>query len=118
MFARVQTLFLVFLFAMCASAASVALVPRDGSPVTCNANTGTQQCCNSVQAASDPVIGLLTGLLGIVLGPITGQVGLTCNPITVVGLGTTQCNSQAVCCNGNTFNGLITVGCSPINVNL
>ncbi|KAG6917129.1 hypothetical protein DXG01_003795 [Tephrocybe rancida] len=76
MFARIHTLFLFFLFALCASAASISSRGGgQGSPVTCNANTGTQQCCDSVQAASDPIVGLLAGLLGIVLGPITGQVG-------------------------------------------
>ncbi|KAG6840343.1 hypothetical protein C0991_007344 [Blastosporella zonata] len=89
MLARVQTVFLFFIFAMCASAASVALVPRDGSPVTCNANTGTQQCCDSTQDAENPLIALLAGLLGIDI-PVTGQVGVTCSPVTVVGAGTTQ----------------------------
>jgi hypothetical protein len=46
-------------------------------------NTGSIHCCNSVQSASDPVIGLLAGLLGIVLGPITSQVGFNCSPLEV-----------------------------------
>ena len=50
-------------------------------------NTGSTQCCNSVQSASSSTINLLTGLLGIVLGPVTGNVGVTCSPLSVVGVG-------------------------------
>ncbi|KAG6846486.1 hypothetical protein H0H93_013684 [Arthromyces matolae] len=114
MFARLHTLFFVFLFALCASA---SVLPRTGG-TSCNADTGTQQCCNQALQASDPLVGLLEGLLGLVLGPIDALVGINCSPITVIGAGGTQCNSQAVCCSGNTFSGLITVGCSPININL
>ncbi|KAG6812866.1 hypothetical protein H0H92_015794 [Tricholoma furcatifolium] len=82
MFARVHALFLFFLFALCASAATVLprddnkVVPRggsgDGSTVNCNANTGTEQCCNSVVSNSDPVVSLLEGLLGVVLDLVPG----------------------------------------------
>ncbi|KAF8068980.1 hydrophobin-3 [Lyophyllum atratum] len=113
MFARVSTFFLFFFFALCASAATI--LPRD------QCNTGTIQCCNSVQSASNPVVGLLAGLLGVVLGPITGLVGLTCNPITVIGGGGNSCSAQPVCCTGNNFprqSGLLVLGCTPININL
>ncbi|GLB42272.1 putative hydrophobin [Lyophyllum shimeji] len=112
MFARISTFFLLFFLALCASA---TVLPRtDGN----QCNTGTIQCCNSVQQASDPAVGLLAGLLGIVLGPITGQVGLTCNPISVIGVGGNSCSAQPVCCTGNSFSGLIVLGCTPININL
>ncbi|KAJ3559018.1 hypothetical protein NP233_g11367 [Leucocoprinus birnbaumii] len=38
-------------------------------------NTGSVQCCNSVQDASSEGVSQLTGLLGIALGPITGLIG-------------------------------------------
>ncbi|KAG6812867.1 hypothetical protein H0H92_015795 [Tricholoma furcatifolium] len=81
MFARAHALFLFFVFALCASAANVrvprddnkVVLPRqDGSTVNCNANTGTEQCCNSVVSNSDPVVSLLEGLLGVVLDLVPG----------------------------------------------
>ncbi|RDB29813.1 Hydrophobin-3 [Hypsizygus marmoreus] len=113
MFARVSTFFLFFFFALCASA---TVVPRTDPASQCN--TGSLQCCNDVQASSNPVVALLAGLLGIVLGPITAQVGLTCSPITVIGAGGTSCSAQPVCCTGNSFSGLLVLGCTPVNLNL
>ncbi|KAF8889937.1 fungal hydrophobin-domain-containing protein [Infundibulicybe gibba] len=81
-------------------------------------NTGPVQCCNSIQSASNPVVGLLTGLLGILIEPITAIVGLSCSPIDILGIGGNSCNAQAVCCENNSFNGLIALGCSPVNLNL
>ncbi|KAG6826513.1 hypothetical protein H0H92_015525 [Tricholoma furcatifolium] len=86
MFARVHT---ILALAMYASAASVAVLPRDGS-TSCNANTGTQQCCDSVQSASDnPLIAVIAALLGVSVSNDT-QVGVTCSPITVGGSTSTQ----------------------------
>ncbi|KAF9224193.1 hypothetical protein BS17DRAFT_817089 [Gyrodon lividus] len=62
---------------------------------------------------------MLLGLLGAVLPNVQGLVGLGCTPITVVGTGSgAVCTQQPVCCTGNTYSGLINVGCSPINLNL
>ncbi|KAF9444941.1 hypothetical protein P691DRAFT_676669, partial [Macrolepiota fuliginosa MF-IS2] len=73
---------------------------------------------NSVQDASNPTVGTLATLLGIVLGPITGQVGLTCSPLSIVGVSGNSCSAQPVCCTGNNVNGPIVAGCSPVNLNL
>ncbi|KAH6890813.1 hydrophobin-319 [Coprinopsis sp. MPI-PUGE-AT-0042] len=97
--------------------ATLAVAAPGGTPAP-SCSTGPIQCCNSVQDAKSPSVGLLAGLLGIVLGPITGQVGLTCNPLSVIGVGGNSCSGQTVCCNGNNFSGLIVVGCTPININL
>ncbi|KAF8881624.1 fungal hydrophobin-domain-containing protein [Infundibulicybe gibba] len=69
-------------------------------------------------SADSSAVGLLAGLLGIVLGPITGLVGLTCSPLSVIGIGGNSCSAQPVCCTGNSFSGLIVLGCTPINLNL
>ncbi|KAF5316703.1 hypothetical protein D9619_006800 [Psilocybe cf. subviscida] len=106
------------LLALPVLAAATAVPRTDGSGPSNQCNGGTLQCCNSVQSASNPLVGLLAGLLGIVLGPITGQVGLTCSPLSVVGISGTSCSQQSVCCTGNNFNGAIVVGCTPININL
>ncbi|KAL0948211.1 hypothetical protein HGRIS_010817 [Hohenbuehelia grisea] len=110
MYARTATLLALPLLA------AATAIPRTEPAGQCN--TGSIQCCNSTKKASDPVVGILAGLLGIVLGPITGQVGLTCTPLSVIGLGGNSCTAQPVCCTGNSFNGLIVLGCSPINLNL
>ncbi|KAF9492384.1 hydrophobin, partial [Pleurotus eryngii] len=112
MFSRV--IFCTFLILPLLAAATA--IPRTDPAPSCS--TGSLQCCNSLEDASNPIVGLLAGLLGIVLGPITAQVGLTCSPITVIGVGGTSCSAQTVCCTGNSFNGLIVVGCSPINISL
>ncbi|PPQ72862.1 hypothetical protein CVT26_003486 [Gymnopilus dilepis] len=111
MFARAASVFVLGLPVL----AAASVLPRtDGSQCT----TGSLQCCNQTQSADSSLVGLLAGLLGIVLGPITGQVGVSCSPITVIGAGGTSCNEQPVCCTGNSFNGLLVVGCTPININL
>ncbi|KAK7027267.1 hypothetical protein VNI00_015356 [Paramarasmius palmivorus] len=81
-------------------------------------NTGPIQCCNSLlDAGSDPVTAIL-GLLGVVLQDLNVQVGLTCTPVTVGGAGGVTCSSTPLCCSNNTFNGLIAIGCVPVNINL
>ena len=105
MFARISTILTILFFAMLAAATAV---PRtDPPPATgsqCTAVGGDVSCCkcilatslehlliyslgNSLQEASNPVVTLLAGLLGIVLGPVEGLIGLTCNPISVIGGG-------------------------------
>ncbi|KAK0444146.1 hydrophobin-251 [Armillaria borealis] len=108
MFARI--------FALSALAMASALPASTVDGGSCN--TGTLECCKSVQSPTSAPIQTLLGLLNIPIGSVTGQVGLTCNPITVIGLGTTQCANQPACCTGNNYNGLVALGCTPINVGL
>ncbi|KLO14558.1 fungal hydrophobin [Schizopora paradoxa] len=103
--------------------AALALVPlfavaTPTPPAVNQCNTGSVQCCNSVQDANSPSIANLLGPLGVVVSGITGQVGVTCNPITIIGVSGTSCTSQPVCCENNSFNGLVALGCTPININL
>ncbi|TFK51399.1 hydrophobin [Heliocybe sulcata] len=80
-------------------------------------NTGSLQCCNTVQQASDPATSTLTGLLGIVLPDLNGMIGLTCSPITAVGLGGgASCSAHPVCCENNSYGSLISLGCLPITL--
>ncbi|KAL4253642.1 hypothetical protein AB1N83_012983 [Pleurotus pulmonarius] len=80
--------------------------------------TGPVQCCNSVQKADSPSVTSILGLLGIVLSSVDVLVALTCSPLTVIGVGGTSCSAQTVCCENNNFNGLIALGCIPINLSL
>ncbi|KAJ3560371.1 hypothetical protein NP233_g10884 [Leucocoprinus birnbaumii] len=69
--------------------------------------------------AKDANQDLLGGLLGLGLGSITGLIGLNCNPISaIVGIGGNSCSQQPVCCTDNKFGGLVSLGCTPINLNL
>ncbi|KIJ63808.1 hypothetical protein HYDPIDRAFT_91924 [Hydnomerulius pinastri MD-312] len=110
MFAR---LFAVASLAALAVAGPTSVYARDGQ-----CNTGAINCCNNVQSASE--FSQLFSMLGLgdVLAGVTGDVGTDCTPITVVGTGSgATCQQQPVCCTDNTFNGLINIGCSPINLN-
>ncbi|EIW77381.1 hydrophobin [Coniophora puteana RWD-64-598 SS2] len=99
-------------------ALAAAALPQDGGH-NGQCTTGTLSCCDNVQDttnAADP-LGQLG--LGHLLDGITGQVGLQCTPITGIGLGqSANCKQQPVCCDHNNFNGLLNLGCSPININL
>ncbi|KAF8976316.1 hydrophobin, partial [Cyathus striatus] len=63
-------------------------------------------------------VGVLAALLSLDISDITAQVGLNCSPLSVIGAGGNSCTQQPVCCTGNNFNGLIALGCTPINLNL
>ncbi|KAI3597611.1 hydrophobin [Moniliophthora roreri] len=68
-------------------------------------------------ASSNPVAVIL-GLLGIVLQDLNIDVGLTCSPITIIGGGSNSCSANPVCCENNSFNGIVALGCVPVNINL
>ncbi|KAF8843450.1 hydrophobin [Paxillus ammoniavirescens] len=90
-----------------------------GSPGGSQCNTGPVQCCNSVQTSGggNEIDTLLT-LLGLEV-PAGTSVGANCSPISAVGTGSgASCTQQPVCCENNNFNGLVNVGCSPVNINL
>ncbi|CAA7269621.1 unnamed protein product [Cyclocybe aegerita] len=65
-----------------------------------------------------PILGPLLGILGLVINPINAIVGVTCSPIDVIGIGGNSCSAQPVCCQNNSFNGIIAIGCTPVNLNL
>ncbi|THU75280.1 fungal hydrophobin [Dendrothele bispora CBS 962.96] len=80
-------------------------------------NTGPVQCCNSVQSASDPAVAKQLALLGVVAQDVNALVGVTCTPISVIGVGGNSCSAQPVCCENNSFNGVVALGCTPVNLN-
>ncbi|KAF6749982.1 fungal hydrophobin [Ephemerocybe angulata] len=102
-----------------ALASAAVAIPTEPAPIPASqCNTGPIQCCNSLQAANTPAVSTLLGLLGIVVQPITALVGLTCSPISIIGLPGNSCSAQPVCCTNNSFNGLVAIGCTPVNINL
>ncbi|KDR72900.1 hypothetical protein GALMADRAFT_142612 [Galerina marginata CBS 339.88] len=110
----------VVLVAVASMAISVAAAPApsDGG-INNSCNTGPVQCCNAVYDSKSTEGTILTALLGAALGSFSGQFGVSCSPITAVGTGGgASCSSSPVCCSNNSFNGLVAIGCSPININL
>ncbi|KAK7027330.1 hypothetical protein VNI00_015293 [Paramarasmius palmivorus] len=99
-------------------AVAIALTAFTALVAADQCNTGPVQCCNSLQSANEPSVAGLLGLLGIAVQSVTGQVGVTCNPISVIGIGSNSCSAQTVCCENNSFNGVVALGCTPININL
>ncbi|KAF9564246.1 fungal hydrophobin [Agrocybe pediades] len=79
-------------------------------------DTGTLQCCNSVQAADSTAVSTILALLGVNVQNVNALVGLTCSPITVIGAGSGSCTAQPACCTNNSFHGAVALGCTPISL--
>ncbi|KDR72920.1 hypothetical protein GALMADRAFT_142629 [Galerina marginata CBS 339.88] len=111
----------IALFAAASMAVFVAAAPAPGGSeggVYNSCNTGPVQCCNSLVESDSQEGTWLTALVGIAVGTVTGQVGANCTPITLIGTGKgASCTSSPVCCSNNSFNGLVAIGCSPVNIN-
>ncbi|KAG2098099.1 fungal hydrophobin [Suillus cothurnatus] len=98
------------------------LSARDNSTCSSGAqcDTGTVSCCETTYDYASPSLAAITNALKIALDPAEGsKVGMGCSPISVIGTGSgAVCNQEPVCCSGNTYYGLINIGCSPINIYL
>ncbi|KAF5325506.1 hypothetical protein D9619_009949 [Psilocybe cf. subviscida] len=99
-----------------ATLAAATPARRNDSGPSNQCNTGTLQCCDSVQPASSDSVSKLLGLLGIDVSSITALVGVTCSPITVGGVSGTSCSAQPACCTNDSFNGVVALGCTPISL--
>jgi len=100
-----------------ATLAAATPVRRGGEPAS-SCSTGPVQCCDSVQSAGSPAASTLLGLLGIVVQGADVPIGITCSPISVIGVGGDSCSAQAVCCDNNSFNGVVAIGCVPVDLSL
>ncbi|KAL0948415.1 hypothetical protein HGRIS_010996 [Hohenbuehelia grisea] len=93
--------------------ASVAVMVSAQAAGQCN--TGTLQCCDNLQNANSANVAGLLGSIGVPVQGVTGLVGLNCNPITGIGVGGgSTCSQTPVCCQGENFDGVVTLGCTPI----
>ncbi|KAG9310815.1 hydrophobin [Chiua virens] len=81
-------------------------------------NTGGVYCCNSVEDVQQAHDVLSKFNLVEAAAQIGGSVGLNCGGVTVIGTGSgCKAQQQPVCCEDNRYNGLVNIGCSPININ-
>jgi hypothetical protein len=103
-------------FRNCLMLALVVVVGMIGSGAS-QCNTGPVQCCNSVDSASSSLVSQLLAIFGVPVSSVTGLVGVTCLSITGIGASGNGCAQQPVCCTNNNFNGVIALGCTPININ-
>ncbi|KAF7437391.1 hypothetical protein PC9H_004230 [Pleurotus ostreatus] len=81
-------------------------------------NTGTVHCCNSMKKSDSADISKIASLLQLDVKGVVGDVGLQCSPLVSLVGGGSKCSGQTVCCDQTKFNGLVNIGCSPINVGL
>ncbi|KAG2134778.1 hydrophobin [Suillus clintonianus] len=98
-------------------ATPVAAAKRTSPSGSGQCNTGSIQCCESTaKSGHSNILDELLELLHIHI-PVGTTCGMSCSPISVVGGGSgAHCNQEPVCCENNSYNGLVNIGCSPINI--
>ncbi|RXW19347.1 hypothetical protein EST38_g6511 [Candolleomyces aberdarensis] len=100
---------------------AVSAMPTPGGSEVSQCNGGEVYCCNSYHEVEkeDESWKAIYALLNLDIEGLTGGIAANCSPLGVAAIGSgASCSSQTVCCQGNQYNGLINVGCSPINVAL
>ncbi|KAF5377859.1 hypothetical protein D9615_006748 [Tricholomella constricta] len=112
-------MFLKATFFLLAIATASLVLATPVPEIVQSCNTGTIQCCQQFFDSHTDSAHTLLGLAGIIGGSPLGQVGTSCTPITPIGLGSgNNCRQAPMCCSENNYNGLVVVGCTPINVSL
>jgi len=109
MFSKLAALFVAAFMA-------VFVVALPSPQISNSCNGGSAYCCNSSQPATSKGSQSKTGVGAIV--PAAVSAGITCTPINILALSGESCTSQTICCDNNTYSGLVDAGCNPINANL
>ncbi|KAK7449197.1 hypothetical protein VKT23_013343 [Stygiomarasmius scandens] len=118
-----STLRIIMQFTRLASLAAIITLAvatptrRTGQPAS-QCTTAPIQCCDSVETADSPSASKVLAGLGIVVQDVIALVGLTCTPISVIGVGGNSCSANPVCCENNSFNGVVSLGCVPVDLSL
>ncbi|KAH9927573.1 uncharacterized protein B0H18DRAFT_1118381 [Fomitopsis serialis] len=96
-----------------ASSSSSAAQPAS-TAVSGSCNAGPVSCCNTVESANNLSNGTSTlmGILGIDVSNLLNDVGVGCSSLAAGA----SCSASVLCCENNTYNGLINIGCVPIGV--
>ncbi|KAG1758286.1 fungal hydrophobin [Suillus occidentalis] len=82
-------------------------------------NTGEISCCNNSTSYESSAAQKAFDQVGLVdVEAVVGAfVGLECSGISVVGTSSgCEANQEPLCCEDNSYNGLVNLGCTPINV--
>ncbi|KAF9463881.1 hydrophobin [Collybia nuda] len=97
-------------------ALSVAAAPSAGQY---KCNTGAAYCCNETRQAQTVTDAKTKAIIAAVAQGFTGTIGQNCSPITGLGVGGgASCSQKPVCCENNQMNGLVVIGCTPIDISL
>ncbi|KAI9300641.1 hypothetical protein BJ944DRAFT_272720 [Cunninghamella echinulata] len=103
-----------------AASCSASAVPRQTGGIKCN--TGTAQCCNSLQSYNgyDPKVlnNVITIFGGHIQDTFKGQWGFGCTSVGVFGAAGQSCSLQPQCCEQVQANAGLAWNCSPVSVNL
>ncbi|KAF9061188.1 hypothetical protein BDP27DRAFT_1429227 [Rhodocollybia butyracea] len=133
MFSRISTIAFYGLFAFTALTAASPGVAKRNYPATTtitvtapastntipasSCSTGPIQCCASTQSFNDlneleqAGLAFLYGINIAVASDLDILLGLVCTDI----VGTT-CSAQAVCCENNSINSVVSIGCIPVSL--
>ncbi|PAV18387.1 hydrophobin [Pyrrhoderma noxium] len=117
MFSKILLIASFALFAVANPTPGKPEVPSQTTNIS-QCNTGPIQCCNTIESADSSNVTSLLGTLGINLQDPTIPIGVTCIPVSVFGAGGNSCSANPVCCEDNNFNGVVALGCIPINVSV
>ncbi|KAG1871888.1 hypothetical protein C8R48DRAFT_670328 [Suillus tomentosus] len=81
-------------------------------------NTGNIQCCKSATSVENyNLMALNDPSLITIPADLVGLVGLDCSALTIVGGGAgCEANQEPMCCSNNKYDGVVNVGCTPINI--
>ncbi|KAG2352352.1 hydrophobin [Suillus spraguei] len=95
----------------------VARAKRSWPSGTGQCSGGSIQCCDTVTTyGKGGDVDELVSFMGINI-PGGTRCGTGCSPISIIGGGSgSSCKTQPVCCEDNSYNGIINVGCSPMNI--
>ncbi|KAI9060704.1 fungal hydrophobin [Trametes sanguinea] len=105
------------MFAKLFTIASLAILAVATPTPEASCSSGAIQCCQSVEPANSATAANLLKSIGVVVQDVTAQIGITCSPISVVGVGGSDaCSANTVCCENNSFGGLVAIGCAPVSV--
>jgi hypothetical protein len=94
------------------SLASLALGALLLTGGTASAQDGELLVCENLNSLDDPATALLLDLLGVPAGSLTDQVGVNCMPYSGGEVG----SGELVRCANNSFNGVVALGCVPVEV--
>ncbi|KAH6890149.1 fungal hydrophobin-domain-containing protein [Coprinopsis sp. MPI-PUGE-AT-0042] len=110
----------LFAFAVTLLSGAIAIpTPSEPPKALGRCNGGELQCCFKAQDphSLDWEARMIASLVKADVGSASGLVGTHCTGINSLAVDSgSECTLQKVCCSNNSFNGLVAMGCTPIEV--